>query len=301
MRFLYFIVVCAMFPFFFWGSPSYYASPVIKELWNLGHVVFFALTGLILLRQLNSRSWFYKAGVVLAYAVTLGVLIEVVQLTIGRGFSWRDIYLDLLGALLAIAILIPPIKRAYRLISISAVLLLVLAEQLALLRAVKMEVMIYRQAPIIASFTSRDSLKQWRGSGTYLDKAFSRNNADLLVANFKKNEKYTGLSLDHLYANWQDYRQVTFSFYNPEKETALLNIKITDDEHDEGHHAYNNRFNHQVELAPGWQKVSLPLTDIENAPRTRLLATDKISRIGFFMTNLVADKVLYIESIKLEK
>jgi hypothetical protein len=89
-------------------------------------------------------------------------------------------------------------------------------------------------------------------------------------------------------------------FFNPYDGDLLLNIKITDEDHDSKNQQYNNRFNHQLNILPGWNNVALPLTDIARGPKNRKMSLDKISRIGFFMTNLKDDKTLYIESLKLE-
>ena len=103
---LWLMVVIALFVLFFIGGPSYYSSPVFKELWNIGHILFFALTTYKLISLIKHKTTFIILASSLIYCFTLGALIELVQSKIGRSLDWHDIYRDALGTFLALSIYI---------------------------------------------------------------------------------------------------------------------------------------------------------------------------------------------------
>ena len=107
----WFLGVISLFILFFIGGPSYYSSPVFKELWNTGHILFFTLTTYKLISLIKHKSTSVILASSLIYCFTLGALIELVQSKIGRCLDLHDIYRNALGAFLALSIYIYQKKR----------------------------------------------------------------------------------------------------------------------------------------------------------------------------------------------
>jgi len=284
-----------MFPFFFIDSPSYYASPIIKGFWNLGHVLFFAITSYGLLKLATNKPVIWRTLLIVIFTVVMGGGIESIQLKIGREFSWHDVYLDLLGGLFALSFssIIP--NKIHRFLAIASVVILILAEQVTLYRAIAMEFHQYQKFPVLASFQVQKDLAPWYGNEIYINDDYN------LAVRLSKGKEFSGFSLRYFPSNWQGYRKLNISLLNSYDEELILNIKITDWQHDEKKQAYNNRYNTQVKLKTGWNQISLPLAEVIQGPKNREMDIKNISRISFFMTNLADDKVLYIEQIILEK
>lgn len=298
-NYLLVLITILIIPFFFIGSLSYYASPVYKELWNFGHIVFFATSSYLLLLKITSKAKSTQFLTVLVYCLLFGFLIEVIQLGIVRNFSYTDIYLDLLGGLFAFSLAPMTVKHSYRRFFITLIIVLILISQSALYRAVLMEIKMRQQFPVLADFSEAASIERWRGNGIYLDTEHKSKSEYVFAVKLIKGKKFTGFSFEHFPEDWRGYQQLNIVFFNPDTNNLLLNIKITDEEHDLKKQEYNNRFNHQFKLLPGWNTVSLSLADIVKGPKNRELSLEHISHIGFFMTELDVDKTLYIESIKL--
>jgi VanZ family protein len=294
------LITALIFPFFFIGSPNYYTNPMYKEFWNIGHIVFFALASYLLLLVLVEKPTRVKVLSVLVFCLSIGTFIELAQLKIGRNFDLSDVYFDVLGGLLVLCFSSEIIKKKYRRLCIALVLLLIILSQSALYHAVLMEIEMRQQFPVLAIFNEEKSIERWRGNGIYLDKVHKRTGQYVLAAKLIKEKRFTGFSFEYFPENWLGYQQLNIVFFNPYDGDLLLNIKITDEEHDLKHQQYNNRFNHQLNILPGWNNVVLPLMDIARGPKNRKMSLDEISRVGFFMTNLKDDKTLYIESLKLE-
>jgi hypothetical protein len=79
----WFLAVISLFILFFIGGPSYY-SPIFKELWNMGHILFFALTTYKLISLIKHKTTLVILTSSLIYCFTLSTLIELVQSKIGR-------------------------------------------------------------------------------------------------------------------------------------------------------------------------------------------------------------------------
>ena len=114
-------------------------------------------------------------------------------------------------------------------------------------------------------------------------------------------KKYSGFTFKDVYPDWQGFNTVEFRLRNYSKKDEKLCIKITDLAHDQGNHAYNNRFNYCPALVYGENVISISLEAISNSPQNRKMNLAEISRVGFFMIDLVDDKTLYIDEITLKR
>lgn len=94
------VALLLVFPFFFVGGADYYDPRSLKEFWNLGHFIFFAMLTLVLDSYWCAarRSIFFRIFAISVLLFFVGFGIELIQLNIAnRFFSLTDVFHDLSG------------------------------------------------------------------------------------------------------------------------------------------------------------------------------------------------------------
>jgi hypothetical protein len=85
--------------------------------------------------------------------------------------------------------------------------------------------------------------------------------------------------------------------YSNRPEPLPLTLRI----HDAVHNGqYEDRFNRQIVLTPGRNRIEIPLADLRAAPRRREMDLRHISGIGIFAYRLTDPVVIYLGPIRLE-
>ena len=301
----WFLGVISLFILFFIGGPSYYSSPVFKELWNTGHILFFTLTTYKLISLIKHKSTSVILASSLIYCFTLGALIELVQSKIGRSLDLHDIYRNALGAFLALSIYIYQKKRFDKGVFLASSYfiiagLLIIIDQNKLFQTIKIDIAARSKFPILASFESKLALKQWSGPNLSLSTEKTLTGLYSLKVGLSNKSKYSTVTLIHMPNNWEGYNYLALNIYNPNKDALKITTKITDYQHDLSEQLHNDRYNKNFTLlASQWNIIKISLEDIKNSPETRELKLDNISRLSLFTTGLTEDKVIYIDSITL--
>lgn len=295
------LFITFLFLFFFIGGPSHYSSLGVILFWNNGHIIFYFITSLLLLKKAISKySLQISIILVFIYTLILGGVIEVIQNNIGRGLDYADMYRNLLGCSLAVAYWLIKINKK-NLITIIAslfILILVLYEQRLLFSFLSLKYQQYSNLPILADFSSPKERMLWsKGVIVNNDKGMQDHS---LKVTLQKGKKYAGFTFKEVYQNWRGYNEIEFRISSSSHQFEKLCLKITDLAHDNGNQAYNNRFNYCPKLSYGENVINITLDDIINAPNNRKMNITEISQIGFFMVDLQAAKTLHINEIKLK-
>jgi len=208
-------------------------------------------------------------------------------------------YRNLLGAALAICLFLPAKKSNITKNALLLIISLILIDQVKLYQTVKQEIRAHLNFPVLADFEQAEALRQWSGHSLTQSSEHKLTGQYSMKVKLMAGGQYSGFSFKHFPADWSDYQQITFSLFNPGQSTIRLNIKITDFEHDLYINQYNSRFNRQIRLINGWNQITIPLDDIITSPENRKLDITEISRVGFFMSHLKNNQIIYIDNMRL--
>jgi len=282
------------------GGPDVLSSILLKNAWNFGHIIFFAV--LMLLAQtlrplVHWQSWLC----VTLLAIGVGIAIEFVQRFVGRDSSWDDVLHNLFGVWLGLFWGQKPTRSVWLLRCIS--LLLVTPAFWLVIYSAMAEMLMREQFPLVNSFESRFELEQVHAhplfAKTQQVDSLHTQGAYSLQVEFGT-LKYAGLSLIGPYGDWSGYQFLQMDFYNAESEPLELVLKISDTTHDKGTNRFDDRFNRKVVLIQGWNHISIDLNDVRRAPRTRVMQMDKISGLALFVMQLPKSRVIYWDNIRLQ-
>ncbi len=296
-------VGCAVLLFV--GGPDYDSPRLYRSVWEFGHIfAFFVWTVAVLVtyEPFARLSLQRQLVLTLPVVISVGALIELAQVVLGRSYSALDIVNDLLGSTAAIAFV------SYRGSSAST-------RSLAIIRGVIVAFLVIQswpvaktliddtiawwQFPLLADFETPFELTRWRGTDRItIDKRMSRHGTASLSVLLQV-AKYSGASLQHFPADWRGYMALRLSIHNPLPGIFPITISVHDARHVETGRAYSDRFTTTIRLYSGWNEIEIPLDQIETAPRSRRLDLRAVRDVSILAVDVHEPRVIYIDNVGL--
>ena len=284
-----------------------------NHLWDLGHTILFFLWSWFGLKTLSRKGLGNTTSATLIIVATtiIGGIVEILQMSLSRDASAHDLVLDLCGSVIAAGIWNaalqsrqPPLhpKHYLRITGLAAVAVaaLLLAVQ-PLCKSLYDRYLANRQFPVLISGNSDLELNRLYGKP---EKSF--------VAAVDPVEHPKGgigirfttarYSLVYLYgfpSDWSGYQTLEVSLYVPEASSFAAILSVEDESHRDNGTRYHDRFNLELNLTAGSNRIIIPLEDIQNAPRTRLLDLTRITRLNLYTMALPQERTVYLTGLRL--
>ncbi len=290
---------------FFTGFPSH---PVrsLKEAWNLGHIIYFALLPVLLIRFSRAKTFgvVRQAVLVVTATVALGLLVEILQTGVNRSPDIGDLFRDVIGACVALFFLLPLRK------SIPARILLVLQTIIVICIAVQLiptglalldEHQARSRFPVLADFETPLQAKRWRKKAVFTIEKEPGHVDNKLMKVHLTTDTYSGVALEYFPGDWHNYAYFQFRMFNTDEGVLSVTCRIHDREHTKGkkRQQYNDRFNQTFELESGWNTITISLEDVRQAPDGREMDLKLIQNVGIFVIRQPEEKVIYLDDLKL--
>jgi VanZ family protein len=274
-----------------------YATRTIE---NAGHVpLFFLLTmGLLFVlrdhRRFQGVRLYAFAGFVCASA---GLLSEVIQMPLARDASWEDVAADVIGVVLGLAVYAlferrSALRRWHRIVALIIAISCVAIYVDPIVRMARAYVHRNAQFPVLADFHSRLELYWTLSVGVKREIV-----DDALEVKFGPAE-FPGVAFHEPVPDWRAYKTLAIDVENPDAKPLDLVVRVHDRRHN---FSFVDRFNRNFTLAPAERRtLRIPLEDIRNAPRGRLMDMAHISDITLFKGTSEGSLRLRVHSLRLE-
>jgi len=289
-----------LLPFFVIGGPSPIDSPLYSQIWNLGHLVFFALFTLYLWHVtpfLRRRQDWLALLALSLLALVFGLFIEAVQSQFSRHPDWQDVRRNLIGVWLAWFLLLRPPHRYHRMGMVVAIVLLIF--ELGLITRVGIEVWrVDHSLPMIADLEHPNEADYWGSNTERSTEQASQGEYSAKVS--LDTTQYSGSGPNRFPHDWRGYESLFFDIFNPDSTVLKMTLTIGDRTHYENGYRFEDRFNARLLAEPGWNGYRVPLSDIENAPADRPMDMKQVVTLGIFATRLPEPRVIYIDNLRLE-
>lgn len=286
----------------FVGGPGPDSLRSVRFGWVSGHLVCFALWGYLYLSWRGNLPIRRLLVEVVLLSFLVGGTTEVLQSLVGREPSWRDVFNDVLGGLLAVLFFAPgrhqlvaPLRYASQF-----VLLLVVAWSLIpFSRALADDIISRHQFPLLSGFETPFEQTRWGGK--------SRRNIDQqVVYRGQKSLRvelvsgwYPGVFLNFFPADWRGYAALQMYVHHPLVEPLELHLRIHDQHHRDFDNLHRDRFNSTLLLEPGWNRIRVLLADVASAPRGRELDLRRVAGVGLFAVSLENPHIITIDDVRL--
>ncbi len=291
----------------FYGGPGTYAIRSVKELWNLGHVLYFALLVLFISRLLGylnaSPKWIWLLSILAT--LIWGTSIELIQQDSGRSFDLMDIARDFCGALVVLVFLPGLLSGFHQRIQQLArylVICLLLYILLPLMVAVSDEMIATTQFPVLSNFETPFELDRWEGSAEFeIVNSAQGSSGAMIQVTLGTQEAYSGAGLRYLVSDWSDYHFLNLDIYYPHKTSLRLSLKVFDSRHQTVQPTFlsSDRFNRSYRLKNGWNRILVPLREIRKSPESREMDLTQIARVQLFSRRLEQSLTIYLDRIYL--
>lgn len=294
-------------PLFFLGGPDWASGPLYKSVWNLGHILFFAL--LVLRIEPQRRLSGLPLWLVVTAAVMLvGALIEWAQGSVNRQSDWHDVLRDLIGAWLVLAwqpsgisTHSPSVKG--NILAKGITLALLALELMLVVRVAYQQFQVQRLLPALYDFSETQPQQFWSGSAS-METVLLETTAPLPSQPALKislsTERYSGVSLDNLPSDWRGYQTLHLAIDSSSDKPIALVLRINDTRHDRGDNAFQDRFNQRLLLRPGSNEFDIDLAAVRTAPEGREMEMDDIRRLGLFAVLHPQPANIYLRDLHLE-
>jgi len=298
------VTLCAAL--FFLGDGQY-GLRSLNRLWDLGHIPAFGLFAYMLVtrwKRLAASRFGTQLLVVLGGMALLGLGIELVQLRIGRMFSWLDLRKNMIGAAMGLLCCAPAAKELPKALHWGlkfVFIALVLWEAAPVGRALFDEIAARRQFPLLCGLETPFERERWSGDGRYFvqHQVYSQGRASLGVV--LGTDTYSGVALSYFPRDWRGYTFLSIDVFNPDPEPLDLTCRVNDTAHNHRGYHYEDRFNRTYHLNPGWQTIAIPLEEIRNAPRQRPMQMAAIDNFAIFAIRLPRPRTIYIDNVRLHR
>ena len=274
--------------------------------WDLGHLAAFALFAYMLVtrsKRLSRSPFLTQLIVALGILALVGLSIELLQLCVGRTFSWLDLSKDLVGTAIGIVFCAPERKKLPQKFHLGLKLIcigLVLWEAFPFGRDFLDETIARRQFPLLSGLETPFERGRWSGGAQYfVDRSVHhQGRASLRVV--LGTEEYSGVALDYFPRDWRGYAFLSFDILNPGSEPIDLTCRVNDTVHQLRGNHYEDRFNRTYRFNPGWQTVRISLEEIRKTPRERSMNMEAIDNFAIFAIRLPRPRTIYIDNVRLD-
>ena len=305
MKLINILIAILVFLLFF-GGPDYESSRLFQYIWDTGHLFLFSLVVFTILtsRYISDKSQVKILLAVIFSSLTIGFIIELLQIFYNRDYSLHDVINDVLGALIGYVLYrlkqenIPLLKQK-RNIGFLAVLLL--SGFYPLMTVILDEYMMRKEFPALANFESSYQLSRWdvKSAEISLSQKHVREGKHSLKVIFFP-DRYPDITLQHFAQDWRGFSKLGFSLFNPvENGPVSIELKIYDKKHVDNGYKYSDRFNHELLLQPGWNDIVLSLDTILKSPETRVMNKEQLKSVSLFLHDISHPLMLFVDEVKL--
>ena len=284
-----------------------------REVQNSGHTILFMVMTLVFMMMLRpavmTDSLYDQYVIYIMILVAVAVLTELGQLLTQRTPSMLDIARNIAGILVGTGIYAIFDTRLFTLwgqrwrIGVLVLTTLVLVLSLTPLLSTALAYQYRNQAfPLISDFQSGWARKFTSLEQADLTQVSAANETapaglDRLSQLELKPGVYPGIAIVEPYPDWTAYTRLVLDLHSPEAVTFDLVIRIHDCRHS---HDFYDRFNRVLTVIPGNNSYQIALSDIEHAPRSRLMNMKCISGVMLFVSGLEKHLVVHPGVMRLE-
>jgi hypothetical protein len=302
--FVTFILIILLFS----RVPGFISGRLMETLWPLGHIICFSFWGWLLISfssDINNSTSQRQLLVLLLTTLIIGGGIELLQPFFSRTAQLSDIYYNLFGTFSAY-LFFGNFNKNNKFLITSRFLYIALLLYLTfpVMQVVKDEYDLRMDFPTIVKFDSQSELTRWKADlplAIVNSSALSEprvTDANLMKITFAA-KKDSRAVLRFFSGDWQGYKQIKFSFFNPNQTSLKARLIITDKIYNKSKSNHNDRFGKWLLIDSGWNEYNVALAEIKNAPTEREIDLSNIAGVDFYMYHLKEPIILYINKIEL--
>ncbi|MCH2159989.1 MAG: hypothetical protein MK096_14570 [Oleiphilaceae bacterium] len=236
------------------------------------------------------------------FCFIIGIAIELSQPFFQRSASFIDIYYNFIGICSAILIIVST-QRTFKKKIIVRFFALFLLFSAMFVPAHGAYTLYQRQAelPSLLNFEHAWQMRLYRpgdkASLSLVSKPKGWDNPSTTLKVDFATTTYPGFSVPHIHGDWSDFNQFRIDIFSKSDTPQKLTLRIHDKTHN---HEYVDRFNRSFEIQKGVNKISIPLSEISEAPQGRAMDMKHIQSLALFSAKPEQGFSLYFDNLRLD-
>jgi VanZ family protein len=278
---------------------------LIYSLQDSGHFLIFTLLTLaVLWRYRKSQIWLVL--LLMSLVFLFGILIEAAQSLIDRNPSLYDVLMDLLGVAAGGMVYAGFIRRTLSSgLTLVVVILLTLVAFYKPLYWLKVYQVRADEFPRLMNPESffASGLLEAKPEGEIRHLTLPDNGSIPLESGINTciyvsllSGRWPGITIQEPEPNWRGYESLEVTIYSDQQDDLPLTLRINDQKHN---NKYLDRYNRRLLVNPGYNRFSLPLREIEQAPKGRVMDMGNISGLKVFASKEHVGKGFCLLSMEL--
>lgn len=109
-------------------------------------------------------------------------------------------------------------------------------------------------------------------------------------------DEYADFIISEPYPDWSRYKNLIFEVYSELDSIISLNIRIEDAQHDQ---TYADRFNRQIAVQPGYNRIIISLAEVRDAPASREMNMKAVRSFSLFAYRPSNSFTVYLDNFSL--
>jgi VanZ family protein len=258
------------------------------SLQDSGHFLIFSVLTLVVLR-IYQKCRIRTQWLMMLLLLLFGVLAEVLQSYVGRDPSWYDVLMDLLGIAAGGLLYIGFIRRSFSpplcTIAVLALAVMAFSQPIYWLLAYQVRSDQFPRLLDPDSFFSRALIEGSQGGDLrHIDLPMQwASDADLAVDSCVYvtllKGRWPGVDMQEPAPDWRGYDSLELSIYSDQSKVLPLMLRINDQSHST---RFDDRYNRRLQVHPGYNHFSLPMSEILQAPMARTMDLGAVSGVMIY-------------------
>ena len=284
---------------------SHYNSRIVDASWDLGHLfgfIGFAYAGYYFFPRFKSLSLTRQYLIMLLLSGLAGLILETAQLVTGRMASLHDVFLDMMGGMIAVTLFSSVIDTLrFEFAKWGLIVVLFLLSSITLISYLWDGYVIQSEFPVLGDFEKEVEKSRWFSAGDILiSRDYASKGQQSLKIKFKPG-RYSGAKLRYLFSDWKGYKSFALDIYLPTPEPLKITLSIYSKHGSHTASSYNSRFNKIINLRHGWNKIILPLKEVQRSLPDGENSISNIAGLMVYMINERDPRVVYLDNLRLIK
>jgi hypothetical protein len=289
-----------------------------RELQNAGHFPVFGMLAILIIwlskKYLAIKNQYLIINYILAIGIAsiLGLLLEIYQYFGPRDADWGDLVRDIAGAAAFCFVYLAydrslisrsvGMSKLIKPLLISLAFAMLIGASMPLIDLGKSYLQRNKSFPVICDFDESWQTEFVIAQGAGLEYVSvpddwpGEHEGRVGKLTFFQS-RYPGIVFREPVRDWTRYNTLCFDIYSELSEPFNLLVRVDDKHHNK---SYSDRYNGQLEIGPGLNKIRIPFDQIRRGPRSREMDMANVSLIVLFVANPERSFSIYLDNIKLE-
>lgn len=293
---------------FGWPGPDHDLRSAIA-IHDFGHVIAFGVVTLLLAVALNGQPGatvngrFRTIWLSAVLALFLGVSVELAQAVTGRNGDVWDAVRDAGGAA-SIALVLSALRHKIPSVVCAALsgaaLLILAALAYPAIAALHDEARARMQFPMLASFETEGELSRFRFTEGITPRLVMITSGNVLPVSGMQLQlpsgRYPGFELRYFPRDWRGMRALRLLIINPSPDPMDLTVRIDDVSYRQ---RLDDRYNRSFSLAPGPNRIEIPLANLAFSPRHRRFDLSRVFALLVYAVDIKNSRNIIVGPITL--